>query len=795
MNYFTTPKIAASLILSTCLCFTATLPNIALAQKNKTNVSPAKKSTEKSAQMVLISSDKATVIAKKYLAKNPELAKILAQNKDWSYYKGNLNISQSYISELPTIFEGDITIDGNLSDAKTSNLIILGNLKVKNLLSHHSVYVTGNLTASDLIYVSNNDLLRIDGKVKAKAIANENSQVIIKDLTATVIKNDENGNYDWLYRAINPGLLLHYGSNQTSLPIAPENIVLNKFPSYKNVHEWVIQKEGEFFREKIAPESLLQDLKTAMSSKTNPAEINKIAANKKTDLLILATLALRSDLSLEAQNSLINTSEYFVLANLASNLKTPTPLLIKLAQLSPEIAGFVAENPNCPDSLLAELVNSDNEDERWAATYSKKLTPQQIDVLTADTDEDIRLAVLERYRGKPLSAKAIQNNIRHKNDEIKMALIEGNRYLTVADYETLIKEGNADLQSFVVEHLLDSGMHLAFKNTSATERENVLKNLVKNPSIESKDLKILALSGLPRADQKELSEDFNSMEKDFLNKKLSTTTTDKELIKQYSQSEKKYIVRELACNTALPPAIQLQLFARAPSAAQFNSNADAEDEFKFEIETLHYLLVNLNLEKNVRTSIIEFCSSVNTSPEFCEKAIQLFGLTEKEINLLTKAKDSNLKQIALTGLHAQNYASQEAIQLFESNNPATQQELGIIKKQSGAAFWSSLAKAKSSTLRKIAAINHNTPIEDLTQLRNDKDPDVGLEVLLNPNYPKNLLIQEKFHNINQVRNIQYTDAFLFQSLGNPKLDIDFDIQQEIRWMLWLRNQKKKSLAM
>jgi hypothetical protein len=68
-------------------------------------------------------------------------------------------------------------------------------------------------------------------------------------------------------------------------------------------------------------------------------------------------------------------------------------------------------------------------------------------------------------------------------------------------------------------------------------------------------------------------------------------------------------------------------------------------------------------------------------------------------------------------------------------------------------------------------------------------------VLLNPNYPKNLLIQEKFYNINQIRNIQYTDAFLFQSLGNPKLDIDFEVQQEIRWMLWLRNQKKKSLAM
>ena len=232
MNYFTTPKIAAGFLLSTCLFITATTPNVAIAQKNKANVSSAKKSTEKSAQMVLISSDKATVIAKKYMAKNPELAKILAQNKDWSYYKGSLIINQSYISELPTIFEGDITIDGNLSDAKTSNLIILGNLKVKNLLSHHSVYVTGNLTASDLIYVSNNDLLRIDGKVKAKAIANENSQVIIKDLTATVIKNDENGNYDWLYRAINPGLLLHYGSNQTSLPIAPENIVLNKFPSF-----------------------------------------------------------------------------------------------------------------------------------------------------------------------------------------------------------------------------------------------------------------------------------------------------------------------------------------------------------------------------------------------------------------------------------------------------------------------------------------------------------------------------------------------------------------------------------
>ena len=232
MNYLTTPKIAAGFLLSTCLCFTATLPNIALAQKNKSNVSSTKKSTEKSSQMILISSDNAAVIAKKYMAKNPELAKILAQNKDWSYYKGSLIINQSYISELPTIFEGDITIDGNLSDAKTSNLIILGNLKVKHLISHHSIYVTGNLTASDLIYVSNNDLLRIDGKAKAKAIANENSQVVIKDLTATVIKNDENGNYDWLYRAINPGLLLHYGSNQTSLPIAPENIVLNKFPSF-----------------------------------------------------------------------------------------------------------------------------------------------------------------------------------------------------------------------------------------------------------------------------------------------------------------------------------------------------------------------------------------------------------------------------------------------------------------------------------------------------------------------------------------------------------------------------------
>ncbi len=727
-------------------------------------------------------------IINKVKVKNPALKKSIEESSNWRIKKGNHTIDGDFENDENIIYEGNLTISGNYFSVDDAKLIVLGQLNANNILADSSLHVQGNVVAEGMVYASENNNFKVDGQLEAKAFINYKSNVSIKDLKVEIKIDNHQGDYDALYRSLNPDLFVFDEEfENTQFPINEDQIEINIPPALSEVKFILADYEAELFRSEPAAESLVSDYKKALSQATTVAQITQMSGLKNLDTLVAAALASRDDLSLEAQNNLFNTQVDTVLIRLALNKITPADMLVKIAQSSLSLANYTTEHKNFPTAYLATLVNSKKETDRYAATLSYQLSPAQIEQLANDPNDEVRQSLLEVYSGQVMSPNVIQNNLTHVNTEVKLALIRNNINFTVADYETLLEDEATDddeglvIQEAALRNLLTPSQLLGFKKTTPKERLYLLGNFADTTKVAY--LKILALSGLPRKDQITIAKDLNPEDLELLNQELAASTNNQELLEQLSQEKKNPVKAELASNPALPIKIQTQLVAEIPNLQKLAKSTNPEKEWATQFEILDNLVTNPNVDKKVRASIIEFCASIENSPEFCLNTPSIFGLSEMEIEQLINAKNTLLKAEMSANLKYQNYANEASVKQLILDMPLFQKEWPTVKNQQAASFWKALSQAKSTELRKIAAVNHQTSVEDLTRLRKDKNLRVAYQVLLNPQYPKNELLKEDFYIEEQVLNINYSPAFLLEKLLTNTTTVPVDIKEAIRQQL------------
>lgn len=775
MNSFFTKHVLATISCLALLSF----PLTAISQNATKVISPP----QGAANYALVQA-----IINKVKAKNPALKKSIEESSNWRIKKGNQTIDGDFENDENIIYEGNLTISGNYFSVDDAKLIVLGDLNANNILADSSLHVQGNVVAEGMVYASENNNFKVDGQLEAKAFINYKSNVSIKDLKVEIKIDNHQGDYDALYRSLNPDLFVFDEEfESTQFPINEDQIEINIPPAFSEVKFILADYEAELFRAEPAAESLVADYKKALSQTTTVAQINQMSGLKNLDTLVAAALASRDDLTLEAQTNLLNTQIDTVLIRLALNKITPADILVKIAQSSLSLANYTTEHKNFPTAYLATLINSKKETDRYAATLSYQLTQAQIEQLANDPNDEVRQSLLEVYSGQQMSPNVIQNNLTHVNTEVKLALIKNNINFTVADYETLLEDEATDdeeglvIQEATLRNLLTPSQLLGFKKTTPKERLYLLGNFADTTKLAY--LKILALSGLPRRDQITIAKDLNPEDLELLNQELAASTNHQELLEQLSQEKKKPVKAELAINPALPSKIQMQLLAEIPNPQKLAKSTNPEKEWANQFEILDNLVTNPNVDKKVRASIIEFCASIENSPEFCLNTPSIFGLSEIEIEQLINAKNTLLKAEMSANLKYQNYANEASVKQLVLDTPLFQKEWPTIKNQQAASFWKALSQAKSLELRKIAAVNHQTSVEDLTRLRKDKNLRVAYQVLLNPQYPKNALLKEDFYIEEQVLNINYSPTFLLEKLISNSTSIPVEIKEAIRQQL------------
>lgn len=734
-----------------------------------------------------------------YAPKYPKIQETFRESRDWDLHNIAQNQDGDFNNSANVIMKGDVVIKGNYTSTDGGKLIVLGNLTANNIVSNGTIHVTGNLIIDGAVYANEVSNFTVEGNITSKVFINNKSNVKSKNIKTSVLIDQKNTDYASLYRYINPIVYAYDDIANYKLPVSLEEINLNRVPEFDVFAHYAGNFEDGVIRKEVAQANLFEEYKKAISNQTPSAELLRMVSLPKLDTLLAIALASRDDLPATSLQKILSNQDDAVLFALAENPNTSPELLVKISEVNSSGAGYAAQNDKLPLQKLNELVNNKDENYRYAATHSKKLNTIQLEKLATDKDEDTRLSALENYSGKLESRKIIQRNITHENTDIKLALLANNPYLTVEDYQILLEDESLDenkepvIQMEVVNHLLQPSMYLAFKNTTQQQRVELLKNLSQNT--ENENILSLALVALDPSDQQAILKNKNSNTKNLFNQQLAFFTQDHNVMRQLLSSNQPEVLAELASNQSTPEKIQSALLENLPSISKVKSSAMPEVQFKTQFEIYKNLAFNRNIDPKIRTSVIEFCAGLEKSPSFCESTATIFNLAEQNINLLINAKDKKLKKEMLYNLYQQSFASEVAVKQKEFESVDLQNEFNSIKSLNGVAFWTALATAKSPYIREIAACNHNTPVEHLKRLRNDRYINNNKSVLLNPSYPANLLLEDKILTKEQVYNANYSDEYLLEKLNNKKSDLTTDIQQEIRWALLLRNQKKKSLKM
>lgn len=764
--------------------------------KNKTNIAATstQQTSKAQAPTVEILSEKRLIeLSKKNFKKYPTIQKLIELNSNWEYYKGNSHIESSFENQRNIIVEGNLTIDGNYIESMGSNLIVIGNLTANNLLSNNTVYVTGNLTVNHLLYIDLNDWLQVDGKTKVNTFIQNSEQVYLKNLSANNHIKDGAGDFDLLTRSMHEDLVIYNEKLSEDFPTNEATFDFKILPDFFAVRNHLINSGLEFFRTKVADKNLHSELIKAISHKTKPDELIKMADNSNTDILVKAIIASRLDIPLKAQEILFNTNNDSIVHSLARNSSTQADFLLKISRKSPDAAQYVARNPSCPSTVINELIKHENPEFRWTLAFNKKLESSIIEKLANDEDITIRTHLFNQYSGFEFSNDIIEANLKVNNSDLKKALIERNPNLTLKHYQTLLAENDNNLTMAIVKNINDSSMFLAHKKTTPQDRELLLYEIAKKT--KNTELKMVILTVLPIKYQQEIVKTMSESDQEEFQFQLASHSSEKNIIMNFANDKNNIYYKNLASNYYLPELVQKILLQKLPSIAEVNASKNPEQQFEDEFQIFAVLLENSQTDKTNKSKIIEFCSALNKAAKFCRATSTVFGLTEKQIKSLLESKDKTLAGNLIANFNKQIYAPESAIKLMHFNNAMEQTEFEKIKSLSGDEFWNSLAQAPFKELKRIAAINHNTPIETLLELRKSNNPKIAYLTLINPKYPLNLLKNEKIYFTDQLRNPNYNKEIVFDLLQQTSLDTSAEIRDEMRTWLWLNDKKLKAKSL
>lgn len=766
-------------------------------KSNTTNASNSTQQTSKAQSQASaveeLSEKRIAELSQKYFKKYPTIKKLLELNSDWEYYNGNIHIPRSFRNKKNLIIEGNITVDGDYIEVIGSNLIVIGNLTTNNILSQNTIYVTGNLTINKLLYIDSNIHFQVDGKTKVNTFIQNSEKVFVKDISSNNHIKNGVGDFDLLVRSMHEDLVNYNEALPEEIPTDEATFNFKTLPNFFVVENHLIHRGLEFLRPQVADKNLNTEIIKAINNKTKPDELIKMAENSNTDILVKNIIASRLDLPVKAQEILLNTNIESIVHSLARNPSTQANFLIKISRQSAKAAAYVIENPSCPPFVLNELIKHKNPVFRSVLTFHKNLDSSLIAKLANDEDINIRIQLFILYSGYEFSNEIIETNLKEKNSELYKALIERNPNLTLQHYQTLLANEDVDVRMATLKNIYNPSMFLAHKKTTVQEREKLLYEFAKKT--KEIEIKLMLVSLLPSKYHEEFVKKMTENDKEKFQMQLAANSYDKSIILNLLKDKKTIYYKNLASNYYLPAEVEKKLLQQIPSLSEVNASKDPEQKFANEFTILVNLLSNPQTNESTKTKIIEFCAALTTAARFCRISTELFGLSENQIKLLLQSKDKTLADNLITNLEIQVYAPESAIKLSRINNELAQIEFEKIKLLSGDEFWNGLAKAQSSLVKRIAAINHNIPVETLLELRKSKNLKLAYLTLLNPKYPLHLLKNESVYVTNQLSNPYYNKAIILEILNKTSVGTAPVIRDEMRTWLWLNDKKLKAKSL
>ncbi|MES2818614.1 MAG: hypothetical protein V4812_06450, partial [Pseudomonadota bacterium] len=210
----------------------------------------------------------------------------------WELHRGDLHIDGSLDNRHALVVDGNLTINGDYDDYTSGigMLVVLGELRVDNLMSWGSVYVDSDLQARGLVIAEYNDFtFEVKGKVNARGL-------VIHDKSSSY----ENGQLGFVYDD-----MAGTDAEQAALAVrqlVPELYDVSEFaednplgsPNYEQAVARM--RAGQpLFRQQPATASLIQDLSAALDA-SGTGKVALIGRDPLLDRVLAAHAALEEPL-------------------------------------------------------------------------------------------------------------------------------------------------------------------------------------------------------------------------------------------------------------------------------------------------------------------------------------------------------------------------------------------------------------------------------------------------------------------------------------------------------------------
>ncbi|MET1081395.1 MAG: hypothetical protein ABWY06_25625 [Pseudomonas sp.] len=465
---------------------------------------------------------------------------------DWQIHRGDLRIDNSFENNQALVVEGDLSIAGDYDDLYRGRLVVLGDLRVDNLVSEGSLYVDGDLDAQGLVFAQNDErspfTFEVKGRVNAHGliVSRKNSQYRLGQVQFA--HNDER----WL--------------DPPQAALVTRHLLPEVFEPHRyNVEgemwtadfELVSQRLHDglpLFRQPMAPASLIDDLAAAL---------DRSSGDKATlvgrDPLVSQVLAAQADLEPSLRARLLAEGDPRVRQLLAA--RAPDPDVVgDPAKVDPPLAEALLSGDAVPATLVAQLGASPDARVRRLVAQHADLSVAMLLVLAADNDPLVRGNLLQH----PDHARRLPRQVRERlaaDPDARVRAGVATTPLSLAQSQALVRDPVTEVRVALAGQLAEQALGISTGELTQPQRDALAETLLRDSQegVRAAVFPALAVTRQVSA--------WRDPQLRLLNATLASIATSGELQSLLlALSDKDYELQEgLGENPALAPAVQLQL--------------------------------------------------------------------------------------------------------------------------------------------------------------------------------------------------------------------------------------------
>jgi len=320
-------------------------------------------------------------------------ADFLAHNDNFVLHEGDLSIDHDFTlaNGNSLIVDGNLAIAGSYFDRGTGHLVVLGDMRARNVLTIGTSVVAGRLTVDELVYCYYNDhISEFKGGVEARALFSYDKDCYYPSKTSTFEfeANDYSFDIDGhdVFRHLKPALV---AASYDDYP----------FPDYR-ASETIISAGDSIFRQQPAGNAFSDAWRRLREERNGYEEFSTddLAELARVDETLRIIIAQRDALDPKIQAQLIEARELTVLQALAKNETTTSGHLSQIAEIADATRPLMASNPSAPMSLIAKLTDDPDPSVRVAIAHRHDLNSELASKLATDKAPEIRRALTQSAR-------------------------------------------------------------------------------------------------------------------------------------------------------------------------------------------------------------------------------------------------------------------------------------------------------------------------------------------------------------------------------------------------------------